>query len=156
MQKIVLWAFLAVFALMLVAGLMYIGAFEFVREGGRKPFIIHDYMYSTSIRKGELENVRRQGVLQAARWVDGSRLAQASSLERGREVFTLLCLPCHAIGGPMNDIRKLAAGFSRERLAATFDAMGEGLPYMPPFAGNAQERAAVIDYIGQELLPAGR
>ncbi|MFZ5760912.1 MAG: cytochrome ubiquinol oxidase subunit I [Thermodesulfobacteriota bacterium] len=137
---------------MLVAGLLYIGAFEFIREGGRRPYVIHGYMYSTAMRAADLTEVREKGVLQAARWVDRQRLASADPVEEGEEVFRLLCISCHSIGGPLNDISKMAAPLTLADFRATFPAMGRELAFMPPFAGNEQEQEAVIAYVYRRLL----
>ncbi|MEK6198215.1 MAG: cytochrome ubiquinol oxidase subunit I, partial [Desulfobacterales bacterium] len=44
-------------AVMMIIGLMYFGAFEFLREGGRRPYIIYDYMYSNTILKKDVARV---------------------------------------------------------------------------------------------------
>lgn len=137
---------------MLLVGLMYIGTFEFIREGGRRPYIIYDYMYSTSIRKADVEKVRQTGVLQAAKWLDQREISGAGISRQGEEVFNLLCISCHSIGGPLNDIKNLAAPLTVADLRSTIPAMGKELAFMPPFAGNEKEKEAVIHYVHRTLM----
>lgn len=137
---------------MLLVGLMYIGTFEFIREGGRRPYIIYDYMYSTSIRKADVEKVRQTGVLQAAKWLDQREISGAGISRQGEEVFNLLCISCHSIGGPLNDIKNLAAPLTVADLRSTIPAMEKELAFMPPFAGNEKEKEAVIHYVHRTLM----
>jgi cytochrome bd-type quinol oxidase subunit 1 len=134
-------------AVMLVIGLVYFGAFEFVREGGRRPYIIYDHMYSTSILKKDMEKVARTGVLQQAKWVEHKEIRDDNRLEAGKELFDLLCLPCHSFGGPFNDMRPLAARTSPGELELIMSTMGRQRAYMPPFAGTEEEKQAIIYFL---------
>jgi len=67
--------------LLLLLGFLYLGSFEFIREKGRKPYIIHDYMYSTSIRKADLAKVQETGVLASARWVKNKTITPDNRME---------------------------------------------------------------------------
>jgi len=138
-------------AVMLVIGLLYMGCFEFIREAGRRPFIIRDYMYSTSIRTADLERVQENGLLREAKWVSNRVITRENTLESGREIFNILCLPCHSIGGPLNDIKQLTSGYTPSGLDAKISGINRFSPYMPPFAGNADERRALAYYIAYGL-----
>ncbi len=138
-------------ALMLIAGLIYMGAFEFVREGGRKPYIIRDYMYSTSILKAEQDRVTEKGILQSARWVKNRQITNDNQAEAGREIFNLLCLPCHSIGGPINDILTVTAPFDYFGMTAILDGLDSFSPYMPPFAGVDREKEALALFLTKTL-----
>ncbi|MHB8790792.1 MAG: multiheme c-type cytochrome [Desulfobulbaceae bacterium] len=138
-------------AVMLVIGLMYMGCFEFIREAGRRPYIIRDYMYSTSIRKADMARVQENGLLQEAKWVKTRTLDQGNMLEAGREIFNILCLPCHSVGGPLNEIRKLTSNYTPAGLAAKISGLHSFSPYMPPFAGTDDERMALATYIASGL-----
>ena len=59
----------------------YFGAYERVREGSRKPYIIHGYMYSNGIRVDEVDRLNREGILSKARWA-GVGLAAGSDVPR--------------------------------------------------------------------------
>ncbi len=138
-------------AMILIIGLMYMGTFEFLREGGRRPYIIRDYMYSTSILKRDLDMVKQKGVLQEAKWVSHRNITEENRLEAGRQLYNILCLPCHAIGGPLNDIKPLAAPFSPSGLQSMILSMDKIHPYMPPFAGTREEAGALAWYIAHGL-----
>ncbi len=136
---------------MLIIGLLYMGCFEFIREGGRRPYIIRDYMYSTSLLKKDVPQVQERGVLQLAKWVQHREITDDNRLEVGREIFNILCLSCHSVGGPLNEIKGLTANFSPDGLDAMISGMHIFHPYMPPFAGTAVERTALAHYIANGL-----
>ena len=138
-------------AVMLVIGLMYFGAFEFLREGGRRPYIIYDYMYSNSILKTDVTNVAQAGVLQEGKWIENRHVTKDNYREAGRELFNVLCLSCHSIGGPLNDINQQVRMSSPEELELIFATMGQERPYMPPFPGNEMEKELLIDYLNNVM-----
>lgn len=138
-------------AIMLIIGFLNFGAFEFLREGGRRPYIIYDFMYSNSIIKSDMDRVAQAGVLSEARWVENRRVTHDNTLAAGREIFDLLCLSCHSIGGPLNDIRQQVRKSSPEELNLIFETMGKERPYMPPFAGNFREKQVLIDYLNTAM-----
>lgn len=133
--------------LLLMVGFCYLGAFEFIREGGRRPYIIRDYMYSNAIRVKDLPAVRQAGVLASARWAGTRALDADSQVAAGREIFDLLCLGCHALGGPMNDIRPHTEQLRAAELETIIVGMGTVRPFMPPFAGTEAERRALITFL---------
>jgi mono/diheme cytochrome c family protein len=138
-------------AIMLIIGFLNFGAFEFLREGGRRPYIIYDYMYSNSILKEDVPYVAENGVLNLARWVENRTVTDENRLAAGRELFDMLCLSCHSIGGPLNDIREQVRRSSPEELNLIFDTMGGQRPYMPPFPGTPSEKHILIDYLNDVI-----
>ena len=138
--------------LLLLLGILYLGCFEFIREGGRRPYIIHDYMYSTSIKKADMPQIQKTGLLASARWVKNRKITPENRMAAGQELFTLLCLPCHSAGGPLNDILPLARRFSPAGMRSFLATMGTANPYMPPFAGTKEEQAVLADYLTTRLV----
>ena len=136
---------------MLLLGFLYMGCFEFIREGGRRPYILRDYMYSSSILKEDIRKVQKNGLLNEAKWVSQKKLTADNQLTTGREMYNILCLPCHSINGPLNDITKLASVFSETGLNTLMADMATTHPFMPPFAGTAEEQKAVAHYIAYSL-----
>lgn len=59
---------------LLFIGLMYMGAFEWIREAGRRPYLIYGYMYSNSILAKDAEVIRQTGLLKSARWAKTGKL----------------------------------------------------------------------------------
>ena len=132
-------------AIMLIIGLMYMASFEFIREAGRRPYIIRDFMYSTSILKQDMEKVQKNGLLQEAKWVKNRIFTEDTKLETGREIFNILCLPCHSVGGPLSNIKELTRSYTPQGLDAKISGLHRFSPYMPPFAGTLDERKALAD-----------
>ncbi|MFC1513106.1 cytochrome ubiquinol oxidase subunit I [Thermodesulfobacteriota bacterium] len=138
-------------AAMLILGIIYMGSFEFIREGGRKPYIIYNHTYSNSIAKSDVAQVRADGVLRSARWIENRTLTDDNRLAAGREVYNTLCLSCHSIGGPMNDILPRLAKLTPFSLNAKLQGMGRADTYMPPFAGDNQDRQALTAFLLEGL-----
>lgn len=137
--------------LLLLVGQVAMGCFEFIREGGRRPYIIRDYLYSTSVFKKEGERLQTEGILTTAKWVRHRKIDQANALEAGEDLYNLLCLSCHAVGGPMRDIKQLAAPYTPSGLEAMISGIDTFHPSMPPFTGTAEERKALAWYIAHGL-----
>jgi len=137
--------------ILLLVGLMYMGTFEFIREGGRRPYIIRNHMYSNAILKKDLARIQKNGVLKEAKWVAHREINDTNRLKAGREIFTLLCLPCHSVGGPLNDIKPLVQKFSHLGMEAMLTGMGKLNAYMPPFAGNEKEKKALAEFLSREI-----
>jgi len=138
-------------AVLVLIGLAYMGAFEWTREAGRRPYIIRGYTYSNSIQVADAEAVREAGVLKAARWVDNREITEANALAAGEEIFRLLCSACHSVGGPMNDILPRTKKFTVFGMDAMLNGIGKINTYMPPFLGTGEERQALATYIVQGL-----
>jgi mono/diheme cytochrome c family protein len=138
-------------AIMLVIGFMYFGAFEFLREGGRRPYIIYDYMYSNAILKKDMAQVAQAGILKQAKWIEHRKISRYNVRAAGKELFNVLCLSCHSIGGPLNDINQQVRRNAPEELNLIFATMGRERPYMPPFAGNEFEKQILIHYLNTSI-----
>jgi len=137
--------------LILIVGLLTMGAFEFLREGSRRPFAIHGVMYANAIYAKDRGKIQTEGFLKHARWVSAREITETNRLALGKEIFRMQCAACHSIGGPMNDILPRTRKFSVFGMAAQLDGQGKLLDYMPPFMGNAREREALARYIVQDL-----
>ena len=138
----------------LAAGLGLFGSFEFLREAARKPYLIWDYTYSNSIQKAMIPVIDQQGALASARWTPPELregVTDANRMEAGRFLYQLQCAACHSIDGPMNDIRKRSAMYDADGLEALLTGLGKLNRYMPPFAGNDDEKHALAVYIAEGL-----
>ncbi len=138
-------------AVLLLAGLFYMGSFEWIREAGRRPYIILDHMYSNGLLVSRMPEAKRQGVLKLARWTQNKDITDDNRLAAGHELYNLLCSACHSVGGVMHDIRPLTEKFGVFGLDSELDGMGKLRRYMPPFPGNREERQALATYIVQEI-----
>ena len=156
--------------LITIAAFSFFGTYERLREGTRKPFIIHDYMFSNGVLVKEVGELNEKGMLSKARWA--ARVPATSSVEMGRQVFDAQCRSCHTIDGYLS-IRELAPedpDMTYSILYALYDqgemftalepgeavAMGDlNYPFMPPFVGTEEEMEALVDYIASLMTPAG-
>ena len=136
---------------MLLLGITYMGSFEFIREGGRKPYIIYNHTYSNSIAKSDVARIQEDGILRSARWIKNRTLTDDNRLAAGREIYNTLCLSCHSINGPMNDIVPLVADLTPFSLKARLQGMGRANTYMPPFAGDDQDKEALTAFLLEGL-----
>ncbi len=135
-----------VFVLVII-GLSLFGAFEYIREVARKPYVIGEYMYSNGILKSEIDQVRQDGFLKHAKWIQYKEINDENKLEVGKEIFRAQCLSCHTINGWRNDIVDRTDFYTYTGMVAELNGMGTTLDYMPPFAGNQEEINAVAAYI---------
>jgi len=138
------------FVLMILA-FVYLGSFEMVRESARRPYIIHGYMYSNSILKSSLPEFQKQGVLKSARWAKIKSITASNEMAAGEEIFKLLCISCHSVGGFRNDMLEHTDGITSAQFEAILDEMGDERRQMPPFAGNEQERLALTKHVLEKL-----
>jgi cytochrome bd-type quinol oxidase subunit 1 len=137
--------------IILIFGLVYMGGFEFLREGGRRPYAIYNHTYANAIKVTDQEQINAKGFLASAKWVFNRQITPENKLAAGRELFRHQCSFCHSVGGPMKDILKLTAGYSEFGIDSRLDGQGKVNPYMPPFMGTVAERKALAAYIVQGL-----
>jgi len=138
----------------LLAGQGLFGSFEFMREAGRKPYLIWDYVYSNSILKAHVPILNQEGVLSHAKWAPAEikeGITDNNVMKAGAFLFQLECASCHSINGPMNPIEKRTRMYDANGMDALLTGMGKLNKYMPPFAGNPEERMALAKYIATEL-----
>lgn len=138
----------------LLVGQGLFGSFEFIREAGRKPYLIWDTVYSTQIIKAHMPVINQRGAIASAKWAppeikDG--ITEDNRLQAGEFLFQLQCATCHSVGGPMNDIRKRTAHYDADGLDALMTGMGKLNKYMPPFAGTPEERLVLAQYIAEHI-----
>ncbi|MEZ4386959.1 MAG: cytochrome C [Candidatus Krumholzibacteriia bacterium] len=137
----------------IAVGFLQLGSFEFVREAGRRPWVIHGFMYSNAVTAADAATFTggQTSFLATARWTEHKQVTDANLLDAGHELFLLQCTPCHSVGGPLNDILPLSRDFTQVGFEAQLLGQGRTAPYMPPFFGNADERRALAAYVMQKL-----
>ncbi|MFO7717300.1 MAG: cytochrome ubiquinol oxidase subunit I [Desulfohalobium sp.] len=138
------------FVLMAVA-LAYMGSFEYLRESGRHPYLIYDYMYSNGILTSQEETINAQGFLSTAKWTEYDTVTPENRLAVGRELFRMQCMSCHAVDGPHNDILPLTAKYDVYGMDSQLDGLGKLNDYMPRFMGTKAERKALAAFIVRDL-----
>jgi cytochrome d ubiquinol oxidase subunit I len=129
------------------------GAMEFVREGVRKPYLIHGYLYCNGVPAAPAwrERLSRDGILAHAPFAypPGMTLAQVRALplarERGQYVYNAQCRSCHEPGG-LNAIEPLINHASRKLVTEMTAELHQLRGYMPPFVGTPQEMHDLVEY----------
>ncbi len=136
---------------LLFIGLLYMGSFEWMREAGRRPYVIYEFMYSNSIPVEMEQEINEKGLLTLARWVEHREITPQNMNDAGREIFNLQCISCHSLDGPLNDIRPMTAKFGLYGMDSALDGMGKLYDYMPRFMGTRQERLALARFIVEDI-----
>lgn len=150
--------------LILCTGLMLVGSFEWIREAGRRPWIVEGLMYSNGISIAQAVQAQAKGAASQSGWLrlldtmlepdaEGSLPAHSVPLDdgltRGALLFAQQCHACHGLNAPRIDILPRVARLTPEGLAAQLQGQGKRLDYMPPFAGNQADRDALVIYLKQ-------
>ncbi len=141
----------AVSLILLISGFLFLGSFEWIREAGRRPFIIFGHLFSNSVAVKDVKDIQERGVLKTARWVKNRELTDDNRKAAGKEIYGLLCSSCHSVGGPVNDIIPLVKTYNRFGMDAMLSGMGKLDDYMPVFFGTPEERCALAEYLTEEL-----
>jgi cytochrome bd ubiquinol oxidase subunit I len=158
----------------LLAAFVFLGGYERVREGARKPFVIHDWMFSNGIRVDQVPRLNARGILTASGWA--SRAAAVGNLEAGEQVFRIQCSSCHTRDG-YNSIRTRLGAADPDRIAGLIGFMRADAevwaaalkgdtapsggtagaksvdrdqltyPYMPPLVGTEEDAAALAEFL---------
>jgi mono/diheme cytochrome c family protein len=134
--------------LLLAAGLGTFGAGEWIREAGRRPFTIKDYMYSTGMRVADQPQLAADGMAAHTLWL--SPLADSDDEILGGELFRAHCSVCHTWNG-YRGLYPFLAHWNRETIASLVPRLQHLRGPMPPWYGNDRENAVLTEY----LLAAG-
>jgi len=137
--------------LIVLIGLGWYGSFEYLREYARKPYIIHGYMFSTSILEKDADKLNAEGILAHAKWTAISEVTDENMAEAGREIFNLECLACHTIRGVKNDIVDKTKDLTYMGILSHIYGQGKILDYMPRFVGTEREMEALATFIAVDL-----
>jgi mono/diheme cytochrome c family protein len=148
--------------LVMLAGFAFFAGYERLREGVRKPYLIHDYMFSNGIRVDEISRLNEEGILSKAQW---AAFPPSDELhQKGRAVFRAQCMSCHTLDG-YQGIRGLASDDVDMNLGVLYVMQDQGhtmaglppgesldksefaYPFMPPFVGTEEEMQALATYL---------
>ena len=101
---------------MALAAFAFFGGYERLREGVRKPFLIHSYLFSNGLLVSDIRAINEGGVLARSGW---AARGVNDSLTMGRNIFRTECSSCHTLDGyqsirralpTYSDVLDLAAG----------------------------------------------
>ncbi len=147
----------------IVLAAVLLGYFERVREFIRKPYVIHRYMYANGLRVDDYPLYRERGLLASAVYADRVGV-DGKPAHAGEQVFMLACTRCHSVDGAFSVRRRLERMYGPDQpwdadtIAAYLRGMHHARPFMPPFAGHDDERAALAEWLTslQAAPPSGR
>ncbi|MEW4456127.1 c-type cytochrome [Bremerella sp. JC817] len=120
---------------------------EFVREGSRKPYSIRYWMYSNGIHPDQVAQMRKEGCLVHDPYplVNGTEVA-GEITTRGAKVFRRQCAVCHTVSG-LNGVTELTASWDEDQMRMNIAKLQHTKPFMPPFAGNAEDLESLVRYL---------
>jgi mono/diheme cytochrome c family protein len=120
---------------------------EFVREGVRKPYTIRQLLYSNSITEEEVVRLRERGCTTDDPYpLQNAGEMPTPQLAKGARVYRTLCSVCHTVDGA-NGLVHLTGTWSVEQLRLNIAKLQRTKPFMPPFAGNAEEVEALVQWL---------
>jgi mono/diheme cytochrome c family protein len=118
----------ATVTVMALLAFAFFGGYERLREGTRKPFLIHSHMFSNGLLVSDIAGVNEEGVLARSGWAARG----PDDLESvGQRVFRAQCSACHTIDGyqgirealpTLRDMSAVAAAEGPESVDAVFVA----------------------------------
>ena len=120
---------------------------EFVREGVRKPFTVREALYSNAVTPDEIAHLRQVGSVTADPFPlrDPDRYPN-EQLRLGAKVYRFQCSICHTLSG-MNGLSELAGTWTIEQKRMNIAKLQHTKPFMPPFAGTAEELEALVQLL---------
>ncbi len=126
---------------------------EFVREGVRKPYTLREVLYSNAIRPDQVAALRQRGLTSIDPFPlrHEDQLPQIDGqphpvLRKGGLVFRQQCSVCHTTEG-LNSLSGLTKRWDGEMKRQNFAKLQKLKPFMPPFAGTAEELDSLVEYV---------
>ena len=113
----------AVAIVIAVAAFTFFGSYERLREGLRKPFLIHSYLFSNGLLVDDIEGVNDAGLAAVSGWA-AARI-EGPPLLYGREIYRIQCSSCHTLDG-YQAIRPLLPTAAEMLALAADDPPGSG------------------------------
>jgi mono/diheme cytochrome c family protein len=127
---------------------------EFVREGVRKPYTIRELLYSNAVRPDQVAHLRRVGSVARDPYpLRDAETYPPGQVRLGAKVYRFLCSVCHTLGGA-NGLTHLMGSWTLEQKRLNVAKLQYTKPFMPPFAGTAEELEALVQMVS--WVAAGR
>ncbi len=157
--------------LIMAAAFAFFGGFERVREGSRKPFLIHSHMFANGLLVSDIEKINEEGIQAWSGWVNIDNQGQKTDdpLVIGQQIFRVECSICHTIDGyqgikpllpddpdmifgVLAALWEMGEYYSSAEEGVLLDPQETDYPFMPPFVGNDEDLEALALYL-QSLAP---
>ncbi len=134
-----------------ISAFILMGAFEYTREGSRRPFVINKVMYSNGILVKDIQKLNSEGFLKNAKWVQTREITDKNLIEAGEEIYINQCYACHTLNGFNNDLVSRTTSMSYKGLKGYLKKIHDIRPFMPPFVGTDLEVKALAVFIAKGL-----
>jgi mono/diheme cytochrome c family protein len=105
-------------AVLALTAFAFFGGFERLREGVRKPFLIHSHLFSNGLLASAIPELNESGVAAHSGWV---ARGGEGGVELGRALFRAQCASCHTLDGYQGIRRALPSRADLGALAAAED-----------------------------------
>lgn len=155
------WIHIVPSILFIIIALGGIWSGERLREIARKPFVIHNVMYSNQVISADIpsKNVisevpkfNENGLL--SNFILKNQLSKGNVMQdkmlNGRVLAQLECASCHSLQNkglrPLPILLKKVGAKSNEEIMGFLDML-EGYSFMPPFVGTQEEKEALSLYL---------
>jgi len=126
---------------LLLCALAVFGGFEFWRESARKPYVIHGFMYGNGLLVGEDHPGGEESLLDRLPYRTG---------DDGRDLFNRACRSCHQMEG-YRALKPILDGTDEHYIEGALAGLHKMRAPMPPFAGNAKERATLAAWLAERI-----
>ncbi len=145
----------------------FFGGYERLREGARKPFLIHSHMFSNGLLLSDIEAVNSEGVLGRSGW---AARGSGDQMAVGERVFRAQCSSCHTLDGyqgiraalpSFDDLASLAAATDAESVERIFagecaschaDVSGAELQAVLPTPEEMADDPEMINDLNQGMI----
>lgn len=133
--------------LLVALALVATGAGEFVREGVRKPYTVRQTLYSNSMTQPEVDRLRKHGSVTDDPYpLRHPERYPNDQVRLGAKVYRFQCSICHTTHGA-NALLHLTGSWSVEQKRMNIAKLQMTKPFMPPFAGPAEEVEALVQFV---------
>ena len=108
--------------LLMVGAFGFFGGYERLREGTRKPFLIHSHLFSNGLLVSQIDEINSTGIAAHSGWVAAGDPAPEAF---GGRIFAAQCASCHTIDG-YQSIREALPTVADMELVAADTPAGTG------------------------------
>jgi mono/diheme cytochrome c family protein len=150
---------------LMLAAFLFFGSYERLREGVRKPFLIHSHMFSNGLLVSDIESINEGGLAAHSGWVAAAM--GEDRLAAGRQIFRTQCSSCHTMNGyqaitpvlpddpdmtfgVLYALYEMGEAFIDHERGSMIDTSELDYPYMPPFVGSEEELELLAEYLNQQ------
>jgi len=113
--------------LLMVGAFGFFGGYERLREGVRKPFLIHSHLFSNGLLVSQIDEINGRGIAAHSGWVAAGDPAPEAL---GRRIFSAQCSSCHTMDGYQSISKALPTVADMELIAADTPAGTGAVHYL--------------------------